>query len=65
MKKPIVTEIIDVSAQKRALRVNAAKLVITRADNELRIAPNARASVILRDMRLALKELIEELEFKP
>lgn len=64
MKKP-VAEPIDMVAQKRALRINAAKLVVTRADNELRIAPNARASIIIRDMRLALKELIEEVEFRP
>lgn len=63
MKKPIVTEITEVVSGKRAARLTSAKLVLKRADREIAVKPHASATLIIRDMRAAMNDLIDEVEF--
>lgn len=66
MKKPIATSIEDVtltrSQSKRAERLTMAKMTVKRAEREIQMFPAARSTALMRDMRLALSEMIEELE---
>jgi hypothetical protein len=51
--------------QKRATRIMQAKLCIDRAERYTSTRPGGTATELVRDLRLSLKELIEELNRKP
>jgi len=61
MKRKEITS--NVVAGKRAERLTNAKLTLRRAEREIQTMPGARATPLIKDLRLALLALIEEVEF--
>lgn len=49
-------------SNKRAERLVAARLALKRAEREIATKPQAQATVLIRDMRMAMIDVLDELE---